>query len=64
MLLSGSWTKWPGPTHPTLTEEETKHRHILHVCMAHRESLSSHLCGLISLSFSLFLSVFFSLYTL
>lgn len=51
-------TKWPGPTHPALTEEEPKHRHILHVCMAHRESLSSHLCGLISLFLSLPFCVF------
>lgn len=33
-------------------QEETKHRHILHVCMAHRELLPSHLCGLISLFLS------------
>lgn len=66
MLLSGACpfhfsveTKWPELTYPTLTEEETKHRHnILHVCMAHRESLPSHLCGLISLSFSLPFCVF------
>lgn len=67
MFLSGTFpyplhfsvgTKWPGPTHPTLTEEEPKHRHILHVCMAHRESLSSHLCGLISLFLSLPFCVF------
>lgn len=72
ILLSGACpfhfsvgTKWPAPTHPTLTEEESKHRHnILHVCMAHRESLPSHLCGLISLSFSLFSFLCFSLYTL
>lgn len=64
-LLSGTCplhfsvgTKWPGPTHPALTEEETKHRHILHVCMAHRESLPSHLCGLISLFLSLPFCVF------
>lgn len=65
MLLSGTCpfhlsvgATWPGPTHPTSTEEEPKHRHILHVCMAHRESLPSHLCGLISLSFSLPFCVF------
>lgn len=60
MLLSGTCpfhcsvgTKEPGPT---LTEEATEHRHnILHVCMAHRESLPSHVCGLISLSLSSFL---------
>lgn len=69
MLLSGTCplllsmgAKWPGRTHRTSTEEETKHRHILHVCMAHRESLPSHLCGLISLFLSSFLC--FSLYTL
>lgn len=67
MLLSGTCllhssvgTKWP---RPTLTEQATKHRHnILHVCMAHRESLPSHVCGLIFLSLSSFLC--FSLYTL
>lgn len=65
MLLSGTCplhssvgTKWPGPT---LTEEATKHRHnILHVCMAHRESLLSHVCGLISLSLSSFLCFLFT----
>lgn len=65
MLLSGACplhlsvgAQWPGRTQPPSTEEETKHRHILHVCMAHRESLPSHLCGLISLSFSLPFCVF------